>query len=454
MSADILIVDDEADIRGLIGGILEDEGFEVRLAGDSTQALQEINGRRPALVVLDIWLQGSKLDGLELLEVIKSAHPDLPVIIISGHGNIETAVAAIRKGAHDYIEKPFKADKLVLVVQRALELSRLKRENMELKSRGGGDWEMVGDSPAMRQLRQMIEKAAPGNARVLISGPSGSGKELAARMLHARSGRANGPFVVLPAAALSPERMEEELFGREPVPGQHVIGRLEEAHGGTLFIDEVADMPLQTQSKVLQVLTGQPFHRVGGSRPVQVDVRIVSSTAQDLPALVEQGRFRADLYHRLAVMPLRVPSLAERREDIPALVEHFIDQYSRQTGHPVKRLSEAALAALQAREWPGNVRQLRNYVERLMILFGGEDVAEITPDMLPPEEGAGSAAGGGLDMGQLLALPLKEAREAFEREYLKAQLARFSGNISRTAQAIGMERSALYRKMKGLGLQG
>ena len=454
MSADILIVDDEPDIRELIGGILEDEGFQVRLAGDSTQALQEIGARRPALVVLDIWLQGSKLDGLELLEVIKTAHADLPVVIISGHGNIETAVAAIKKGAHDYIEKPFKADKLVLVVQRALELSRLKRENTELKSRGAGAWEMVGDSAVMRQLRQMVEKAAPGNARVLISGAPGAGKELTARMLHARSRRADGPFVVLAAAALSPERMEEELFGREPKPGQHVIGRLEEAHGGTLLIDEVADMPPQTQSKVLQVLTSQTFTRVGGVHPVEVDVRIVSTSSQDLEALVEQGRFRADLYHRLAVMPIRVPPLAERREDIPALVEHFIEQYSRQTGHPVKRLSEAALAVLQARNWPGNVRQLRNYVERLMILHGAEEVAEITPDMLPPEESAADGDGNGLDMGRLMALPLKEAREAFERAYLKAQLARFAGNISRTASSIGMERSALYRKLKSLGLQG
>ena len=453
MSADILIVDDEPDIRELIGGILEDEGFEVRLAGDSSGALQEINARRPALVVLDIWLQGSKLDGLELLEVIKSAHPDLPVIIISGHGNIETAVAAIKKGAHDYIEKPFKADKLVLVVQRALELSRLKRENIELKHRGGGEEVMVGDSPAMRQLRQTLEKVAPSNARVLISGPPGAGKELAARQLHALSRRAQGPFVVLAAAALSPERMEEELFGREPAPGQHVIGKLEEAHGGTLFIDEVADMPPETQGKMLRALMEQTFVRVGGSRPVKVDVRIVSSTSRDLEELVAQGAFRTDLYHRLAVVPLRVPALSERREDIPALVEHFIERYSRQTGHPVKRLSDAAMAVLQTREWPGNVRQLRNYVERLMILHGAEDVEEITPDMLPPDE-TGQGNGHDLAMEKLLALPLKEAREAFEREYLKAQLTRFAGNISRTASAIGMERSALYRKLKSLGLQG
>ncbi len=452
MSADILIVDDEADIRELIGGILEDEGFEVRLAGDSTSALQEINARRPALVVLDIWLQGSKLDGLELLELIRRGHPDLPVIIISGHGNIETAVAAIKKGAHDYIEKPFKADKLVLTVQRALELSRLKRENIELKHKSG-TLEMVGSSAVMRQLRQTIEKAAPTNARVLISGPPGAGKELAARVLHAQSRRAQGPFVVLSAAALSPERMEEELFGRELGPGQHTIGKLEEAHGGTLFIDEVADMPPQTQSKVLRVLMDQTFTRVNGEREVRVDVRVVSSTARNLERLMGEKAFRADLYHRLAVMPIHVPSLAERREDIPELVAHFIEQYSRSSGHPVKRLSEEALTVLQARDWPGNVRQLRNYVERLMILHGGEDIEEITPDMLPSEETAGQGGdGNGLDLERMLTLPLKQAREEFERRYLQAQLARFAGNISRTSAAIGMERSALYRKLKGLGL--
>ncbi len=453
MSADILVVDDEADIRELIGGILEDEGHEVRLAGDSTAALREIEARRPALVVLDIWLQGSKLDGLELLGLIKRAHPDLPVVIISGHGNIETAVAAIKKGAYDYIEKPFKADKLVLVVERALEVCRLRRENVELKTRGGGEWQMVGSSPAMRQLRQTMEKAAPTNARVLILGPAGAGKELAARVLHQKSARATGPFVVLPAAALAPERMEIELFGTEEITGQRCIGKLEEAHGGTLFIDEIADMPAETQSKVLRVLVEQEFTRVNGHTPVKVDVRIVSSTTRDLERLVAERAFRADLYHRLAVMPIRVPPLAERREDIPELVAFFIEQYSRQTGQPTKRISEAAMAALQARPWPGNVRQLRNYVERLMILYGNEEIGEITPRMLPPDEPPERECGDGLDLERMLALTLREAREEFERRYMRAQLARFGGNISRTASAVGMERSALYRKLKSLGLQ-
>ena len=453
MSADILIVDDEADIRELIGGILEDEGFEPRLAHDSTSALAAIRERRPALIVLDIWLQGSRLDGLELLEAVKAEHPDLPVVIISGHGNIETAVAAIKKGAYDYIEKPFKADRLVLVVNRALETSRLRRENVDLKERAGGQWRMAGSSPAVRRLAQDLKKIAPANSRVLITGPMGAGKELTARTLHEWSSRRDGPFVILPAAALSPERMEEELFGVEARDGGHrVVGKLEEAHGGTLYIDEVSDMPLETQGKVLRVLVDQTFPRVGGETPVKVDVRIVSSSSRDLEELIRQKTFREDLYHRLAVVPLRVPSLAERREDIPELVDYFIEQYSRASGQPPRRLSEDAIALLQARDWPGNVRQLRNYIERLMILCGAEGSGEITPDMLPREEPATAEGDGGFDMERLMALPLREAREAFERAFLAAQLTRFSGNISRTAAAIGMERSALHRKLKGLGL--
>ncbi len=449
MSADILIVDDEADIRELIGGILEDEGYEPRLAHDSTSALAEIEKRRPALVVLDIWLQGSRLDGLELLEVIRESHPDLPVVIISGHGNIETAVAAIKKGAYDYIEKPFKADRLLLVVGRALETSRLRRENLDLKERSGSQEALIGDSPAIRHLVQDLRKIAPTNSRVLINGPQGVGKELTARCLHGWSSRRDGPFVILPAAALAPERMEAELFGREE-GGRVVTGLLEEAHGGTLYIDEVADMPLETQGKVLRVLVDQTFTRLGGDTQVKVDVRIVSSTSRDLTALIAEERFREDLYHRLAVVPLHVPSLAERREDIPLLVEYFMERYCRQSGQAPRRLTPEAMALLQARDWPGNVRQLRNYVERLMILVGTGDAGEeITPEMLPRDPAASRE---GFDMESLLALPLREAREAFERAYLEAQLTRFSGNISRTAQAIGMERSALHRKLKGLCL--
>lgn len=454
MASDILIVDDEADICELVAGTLEDEGYRTRTAVDSDSALAAIEQRRPNLVFLDIWLQGSRLDGLELLDIIKEQHPDLAVVVVSGHGNIETAVAAIKRGAYDYIEKPFKSDRLVLVAERALEASKLRREVKELRLRSGDGMKLIGNSPAMNALRQTIERVAPTNSRVMINGPSGSGKELVARTIHALSARSGGPFVVLNAATITPDNMEIELFGTEPSPGRpRKVGALEEAHGGTLYLDEVADMPRETQSKILRVLVDQNFLRVGGSTRVHVDVRVLSSTARDMEEEIAQGRFREDLFHRLSVVPLRVPSLAERREDIPALVHHFMDQISLATGLPVRRIGDDAMAVLQAHDWPGNIRQLRNNVERLMILARGEVDAEITADMLPSEIGtmvpATPAANRGL---HLLSLSLREAREVFEREYLQAQINRFGGNISRTAEFVGMERSALHRKLKSLGV--
>src|SRR5882757_5606626 len=455
MASDILIVDDEADIRDLVAGILEDEGFTTRTARDSDSALTEIANRRPHLVFLDIWLQGSKLDGLQLLEQIKKDHADVPVVMISGHGNIETAVAAIKRGAYDFIEKPFKADRLILVATRALETSRLKREVKELKQLAPAASVLTGRSACMNQLRQTIERAAKANSRILIVGPSGSGKELAARMLHNASSRAEGPFVVINAAAITPERMEEELFGVEQSNGEHQrkTGALEEAHGGTLFIDEIADMPRETQNKILRVLVDQTFQRVAGSNKVSVDVRIISSTGRNIEAEIAAGRFREDLYHRLSVVPIRVPPLAERREDIPDLVQYFIEQISQATGLPKRVIGEDAMAVLQSHDWPGNVRQLRNNVERVMILAGGDQDAVITASMLPQDVGSMVPAmpnGGGGE--HLMGLPLREAREVFEREYLVAQISRFGGNISRTAEFVGMERSALHRKLKALGI--
>jgi two-component system nitrogen regulation response regulator NtrX len=454
MAADILIVDDEADIRELIAGILEDEGYQARLAHNSDAALAAIEERRPSLVILDIWLQGSRLDGLDLLNVIKEKLPDLQVIIISGHGNIETAVSAIKRGAYDYIEKPFKADRLILVIGRALEAFRLKRENDELRGRAGADTELMGSSVVMRQFRQALKKVAPANSRVLISGAPGAGKELTARVIHAWSQRTNGPFVILPAASMAPDRMEEELFGTEdPQGGRLRVGALEEAHGGTLYIDEIADMPLETQGKVLRVLVDQTFQRVGGAKRVKVDVRVLSSTSRDLEGLIRQGTFREDLYHRLAVVPVRVPALGERREDIPELIEHFAKLYSLQSGQAVRRFADDAVAILQTQEWPGNVRQLRNNVERLMIMSAGEPQQEITAAMLTGNGGANVSVGlGGAGSEQLMALSLREAREIFERDYLAAQLSRFGGNISKTSSFVGMERSALHRKIKLLGL--
>src|SRR5919109_2426092 len=455
MASDILIVDDEADIRDLVAGILEDEGFATRTARDSDSALTEIANRRPHLVFLDIWLQGSKLDGLQLLEQIKKDHPDLPVVMISGHGNIETAVAAIKRGAYDFIEKPFKSDRLILVATRALETSRLKREVKELKQLAPAASVLTGRSACMNQLRQTIERAAKANSRIMIVGPSGSGKELVARTLHELSGRAEGPFVVINAAAITPERMEVELFGTEQTNGsqERKVGALEEAHGGMLFIDEICDMPRETQNKILRVLVDQTFQRVGGSTKVAVDVRVISSTSRNLETEVTNGTFREDLYHRLSVVPIRVPPLAERREDIPELVDYFMEQISQATGLPKRKIGEDAMAVLQSHDWPGNVRQLRNNVERLMILAGGEPDAVITASMLPQDVGSMVPAMPNGNGGEhLMGLTLREAREVFEREYLVAQISRFGGNISRTAEFVGMERSALHRKLKALGI--
>jgi two-component system, NtrC family, nitrogen regulation response regulator NtrX len=455
MGPDILIVDDESDIRELVAGILQDEGFGARTARDSDDALAAIKTRRPSLVFLDIWLQGSRLDGLQLLSAVKEENPELPVVMISGHGNIETAVSAIKLGAYDFIEKPFKADRLVLVANRALENLRLKREIKDLKALTPLPTKLVGHSPAIGQLRQTLEKVAPTNSRILIVGASGAGKELAARTIHGLSNRQNAPFVVINAAAITPERMETELFGVEASNGSQgrLVGALEEAHGGTLFIDEIGDLPRETQNKILRVLVDQTFQRVGGTTKVNVDVRIISSTGRNLEAEVAAGRFREDLYHRLSVVPIRVPPLTERREDIPDLVFYFVEQISQQTGLPKRKIGEDAIAVLQSHDWPGNVRQLRNNVERLMILAGGDPDAVISASMLPQDVGSMVPSMPNGNGGEhLMGLPLRDAREVFEREYLVAQINRFGGNISRTAEFVGMERSALHRKLKALGI--
>jgi len=459
MAHDILIVDDEADIRMLIGGILEDDGHQTRTAADSTAAIEAISTRRPSLVILDIWLQGSPLDGLEVLDIIKRDHPELPVVVISGHGNIETAVSAIKRGAYDFIEKPFKADRLLLVVERAVEAARLRRENKELRLRAGGPVELVGTSPHIHTVRRTIERVAPTGSRVLITGPAGAGKEVAARLIHQRSRRADGPFVVLSCASMQPERMEPELFGIEAggegPESPPKVGTFEQAHTGTLFLDEVSDMPLETQGKIVRVLQEQTFERVGGRARVQVDVRVIASTNRDLAAAIAAGRFREDLYYRLNVVPVSLPALRDRREDIGVLAAHFMDRAATAAGLPARTLSDDAVAALQAYEWPGNVRELRNVIERLLILAPGDPTQPIRADMLPPELGTVVPATLKGDRGaEIMGLPLREARELFERQYLLAQVTRFGGNISRTATFVGMERSALHRKLKTLGVHG
>ena len=449
IASEILIVDDEEDIRDLISGILRDEGYTTRVAGDCDAALAAVRARRPQLVVLDIWLQGSKLDGIEILETIKREQPDLPVVMISGHGTIETAVASIKKGAYDFVEKPFKADRLLHVAERALESARLKREVQELKLKAGDDGELVGNSPTITQLRVLIDKIAPTNSRVLIAGPAGSGKEVAARLIHARSRRAGNAFVAINCATMEPDRLEAELFGVENGDTRKT-GLFELAHNGTLYLDEVSDMPLETQGKILRVLIDQTFTRVGGQSRVQVDARVICSTTRDLRAETEAGRFREDLYHRLNVVPVRIPSLAERRDDIPVLVGHFMKRLSAAGGLPMRIIGDDAMAVLQTHGWPGNVRQLRNIVERLLILASDDVTEAVTADLLPTDLGSGVAGSKSGDL--VISLPLREAREIFERDYLMAQINRFGGNISRTAAFIGMERSALHRKLKSLGV--
>lgn len=453
MALEILVVDDEQDIRELVAGVLEDEGYATRAAANSSEALAALGDRRPSLVLLDVWLQGSKLDGLQLLEEIKRRDPSLPVLMISGHGNLDTAVAAIRQGAVDFIEKPFEAEHLLHLVARATETDRLRRENASLRAQIGQETELTGSSVGINSVRATLKRVAGTGSRVMITGPAGVGKEVAARLLHDWSPRARSPFIVVSAARMTPERVEEELFGVEEGGELARPGLLEQAHGGTLFLDEIADMPLTAQGKILRVLTDQSFTRVGGQRMVKIDMRVVSSTARSLPEEIAAGRFREDLYYRLNVVPVHLPALSERREDIPELIGHFAARYGAEQRVSTPSLSSDAVAALQAYEWPGNVRQLRNVIERTIILAPAARIGCIEIDMLPPEilnEQAQLSPGEAVKA--IMGTPLREARETFEREYLRVQIRRFSGNISRTASFIGMERSALHRKLKALGI--
>jgi two-component system nitrogen regulation response regulator NtrX len=447
---DILITDDERDIRELISEILRDEGYTTRLAANSDECMAQINAEPPALIILDIWLKDSRMDGIDILKTVRRDNPDIPVVIISGHGNIEIAVAAIKQGAYDFIEKPFNIDQLLVVIARAMETSRLRRENSDLRRRDGGQAVMLGASAAFRALKAQLDKVTRSNGRVMLTGAPGAGKETAARYIHAHSNRAQGRFVTVNSAAVEPERMEEVLFGRESAGRGVEPGLLEQAHGGVIYFDEVADMPLGTQSKLLRVLVESQFTRVGGVDKVRVDTRVISSTTRNLEAEIAAGRFRQELFHRLNVVPIAVPSLEERREDIPELARHFIRQFNQTQGLPLRELSDEAAAMLQTMPWPGNVRQLRNVIERVLIL--GDGTGPIAARELPVAAPSPEAEGRIVLTGALATLPLREARELFEREYLLTQINRFGGNISRTASFVGMERSALHRKLKSLGV--
>ena len=448
--SDILIVDDERDIRELIGDILNDEGYATRLAANSEECMAALNAEPPALIILDIWLKDSRMDGIDILKAVKRDNPGIPVVIISGHGNIEIAVAAIKQGAYDFIEKPFNIDQLLVVIRRAMETSRLRRENSELRRRDVASAEMIGNSSAFRALKTQLEKVTKSNGRVMLTGPAGSGKEMAARYVHLNSTRAEAPFVSVNCASIEPDRMEEVLFGRESAGRGVEPGLLEQADGGVLYLDEVADLPLGTQSKLIRVLVEQQFLRVGGSDKVRVDLRVISSTSRELEQEIDAGRFRQELFHRLNVVPISVPSLEERREDIPALAEHFIHNFNKTQGLPLRDLSDDAVALLQTMMWPGNVRQLKNVIERVLIL--GDGAGPIDATELPQNEERPDGDGRVVLSGSIATLPLREARELFEREYLLTQINRFGGNISRTAAFVGMERSALHRKLKSLGV--
>ncbi|MCJ7873792.1 sigma-54 dependent transcriptional regulator [Marinovum sp. 2_MG-2023] len=448
--SDILIVDDERDIRELIGDILEDEGYATRLAGGSDECMAALNDEAPALMILDIWLKDSRMDGIDILKTVKRDNPGVPVVIISGHGNIEIAVAAIKQGAYDFIEKPFNIDQLLVVIRRAMETSRLRRENQQLRRKETSAAKMVGESASFRALVGQLDKVTKSNGRVMLSGPAGSGKEVAARYIHAHSNRTEAPFVTVNCASIEPETMEDVLFGRETPERGVEAGLLEQADGGVIYFDEVADMPLGTQSKILRVLVDQQFTRVGGADKVRVDLRVISSTNRDLEAEIEAGRFRQELFHRLNVVPISVPSLEERREDIPVLANYFIQACHEAQGLPQRVLSDEAVALMQTMTWPGNVRQLKNLVERVLIL--GDGTGEIEAQELPQDAPSSNEEGRVVLAGTLATLPLREAREAFEREYLLTQINRFGGNISRTAAFVGMERSALHRKLKSLGV--
>jgi two-component system nitrogen regulation response regulator NtrX len=455
MNEEILVVDDEPDIRSLISLTLEDEGFLTVQAANAEEARAVITSRPPSCIILDIWMRDSDMDGLEVLSWCQNLYPEVPILMISGHGNVETAVQAIQKGAHDFIEKPFKAERLLLTVRRALQQSRLARENAELRALSGASKQvqLVGQSAQIKQLRTTIEKVAGTASRILLTGPTGSGKEVVARAIHAQSERKDGPFVVAHCARIGAENADTELFGSELLTsGRRIVGLFEQAHRGTLYFDELCDLPLETQSRLVRAVAEQTFRRVGGTDQVTTDVRIISASSRDLATAIEDGTLKEDLYYRLGVISMSVPGLVERREDIGLLAQYFVEESAAKLGRTPVKLGDDLLNAMRSYDWPGSVRQLRNVVETILILNEKPAQGVVGLDALPAELLSAPVEGASQVLQQSLSLPLREARELFEREYMASQLQKFEGNISQMAKFIGMERSALHRKLKSLGV--
>ncbi|MBW1981005.1 MAG: sigma-54-dependent Fis family transcriptional regulator [Deltaproteobacteria bacterium] len=450
MRKTIMIVDDEPSIRSSLAGVLEDEGYRVVASSNGAEALKSIEEQMPDLVLLDIWMPG--MDGIETLKKIRSYYPGLQVVMISGHGTIETAVTATKLGAFDFIEKPLSLEKTLLSIQNALNFRQLKDDNIILRQKAERDYKITGSSPAIRQLRETIERVAPTQATVLITGENGTGKELVARAIHRLSPRSNRPLVEVNCAAIPEELIESELFGHEKGAftgaNERRRGRFDLANNGTLLLDEIGDMSLKTQAKILRILQEQHFERVGGTKTIQVDVRIIAATNKNLEQRIKEGRFRQDLYYRLNVIPIHVPPLRERSEDIPLLVEDFIQEFTREGGLKEKHFSEAAIEVMKRQQWPGNVRELKNFVERLVILVPDDiiDTPHLPESFLQgcPTPQTATA----LDQPTF-----RQAKAEFEKEYLRKKLEEHNWNISQTAESIGLERSHLHRKIKAYGVQ-
>ncbi|MDN3031026.1 MAG: sigma-54 dependent transcriptional regulator [Candidatus Tisiphia sp.] len=454
MSIDVLVVDDEADIRDLVSDILKEEGFTTKTAANSIQAFKILQERTPAAIILDIWLQGSELDGLGILEIVKKRYPLMPVIVISGHGNIETAVNAIKMGAYDYLEKPFSHDKLLILLKRACETTKLKRENLDLKSKVIDKTELIGNSYITGKLKSDIEKAALATSRVFIQGQIGSGKELAARLIHKKSKRANTPFVTFSPVGMEPDRVHQELF--KGIDNQDIRrpSILEIANNGTLYIDEISGLPISAQVQLLKFLQDQMFHKPG-SKAIKLDIRVIAATSKIVQEEISKGELLEDLYHRLNVISLKIPSLYDRKDDMSALVKYFVKQLSKFSGLKTREFSDETIAAFQVYSWPGNIRQLRNVIEWTLIMnpLSSNSNQTIKPTMIPPEIlVTDSSSAKQEDNVDIMIMPLREAREIFERQYLAAQMNRFNNNISKTSAFVGMERSALHRKLKLLNL--